>query len=230
MKKREYVITDGSRYIMQDSSGKYKLTSSSVLAEVFDEVKTADAILNNAVPKAQRTHLFVGFYENGILSHCSLSEHEKKERRDKVTAKETIKDKTFKLTEYSFEEDQDIQSLVCGFAEVKASLEKSVGLYRKLEEELLRVDYMLEDIKHYRGTKRLNARDGYKLNNLDQDLFLRRVSIKNQMEVVKKLEKHYTDIFEKIDDICNTISKVRNQTYKPRILVNLFENNDFSII
>lgn len=225
----EYFITDGTQYVSQDFSGKYRLTSNSSLAATWNSPKMAESVLNNAISKAQRMSLYVGYLENGEIVHCTLSQREKNERKKKITTQDANDKKIFRLKEYSFEDDKAVHELIEGFFSVRDSLEQYSNTYRTLENELIRLDYMLEDIKHYRGYKKLNARDGYKLHDVEQKIFLQRVSIKNQMEIVKKFEKYYSSIIDGINDICETIDKLRDQVYKPRVLISLFENNDFSV-
>ena len=91
------------------------------------------------------------------------------------------------------------------------------------------MNYIVEDIKHYHGKKALNVRDGFRLNKLEDKAILKRISVKNQLEISKKLTKHFSVISESINDICTTIDDLRNQRYKPRILIDLFENDNLDI-
>lgn len=91
------------------------------------------------------------------------------------------------------------------------------------------MNWAVEDIKHYHGKKALNSRDGFRLNRLEDKAIIKRISMKNQLEVSKKLMKHYSSIISQIEDICSTIDELRNQKYIPRVLPDLFENDNLDI-
>lgn len=228
MSKREYLITDGKNFIKQDISGVYKKVTNITLADTWDSIAVPEAIINNSVPVAQRNNLYVCSLQGDKTEKCTLSINEKRERKDRVLSPER-EEKTYKLLQYSFDKDEEVQSLIKGFKNVRDTLKSNAGSYRKYEEKLCKIDYIDEDLTHYLGRKNFNARDGYKLTGLKQKAYLKRVSIKNQIEIIKKFEKHYIKIIDAIDDICNTIDELRNQKYKPRMLVDLFENDNLNI-
>ena len=93
----------------------------------------------------------------------------------------------------------------------------------------MRMNLIVEDIKHYHGRKALNSRDGFKLNKLEDKAIIKRISVKNQLEIVKVLNKYCKTLVEPIDEICEVVDSLKNQKYKPRVLVDLFENNNLDI-
>lgn len=225
MKKQEFVITDGRKFVKQDMSGKYNLVSNSAIADFWDSAKVAESILQNSLPKYVSTKYYVAYWENGKFIKFSLSKEEKNDRRTRLTSLNND-GKSFTLGLYSFDDDEEVQKLIRGFEDVRDVFKATVNKYRTLEESLCAIDYIDEDLTHYLGRKSFNAFNGYRHNNIKQKVFLKRVSIKNQIEIVKKLNKHYEETIHHIEDICNTIAKLRTQVYKPRVLPDLFENDE----
>ena len=226
--KPEYYITDGTKFVKQNINGQYKTVSGMNLADVWDNAKVAKSVLSNSVPKVWRKTLYVAKYENGDLIKWSLSEDEKEERRDELTS--TNKEKReYKLGLYSFKEDKGIQDIIKGFEAVNTVLKDTENLHFELQKELTTLDLMLEDLKHYRLKKKLGTVDSYKFKKLGDEIVLKRVSIKNQLDILYKINQHRSAIQNQIKDICNTIDAVRNKTYTPRILLDLFENDNLDI-
>ena len=50
----QYVITDGSRWIMRNRNGKYVPTSCEALADIFSN-KAVNNLYNNSLPKALKS-------------------------------------------------------------------------------------------------------------------------------------------------------------------------------
>lgn len=228
MPKREYVLTNGIKFIKQDADGKYKQTTSIGLADSWDSGKVAESVLVNSIPKILGGKFYVAYLdETGELVKYTLSPDEKRVRKIEVTSNQ--EGKSFELCQYSFDADEEVQKIILGFEDVRDVLKSNLDKFRILEKKLCRLDYIGEDLTHCKGRKTFNARDGYKLNSAAQKLFLKRVSVKNQMEIVKSINIHYNNIMSHIEDICNTIDDVRHRTYKPRVLVKLFEDGDVDL-
>lgn len=226
--KPEYYITDGTKFVKQNINGQYKTVSGMNLADVWDNAKVAKSVLSNSVPKVWRKTFYVAKYENGDLIKWSLSEDEKEERRDELTSANKEK-REYKLGLYSFKEDKGIQDIIKGFEAVNTVLKDTENLHFELKKELTTLDLMLEDLKHYRLKKKLGTVDSYKFKKLGDEIVLKRVSIKNQLDILYKINQHRSAIQNQIKDICNTIDAVRNKTYTPRILLDLFENDNLDI-
>lgn len=229
MAKVEYCITDGHKFIKQYANGKWGATTNITIADVWDKRETAVAVLNHSIPLYMRANLYVASLDTGnIKAQVTLSENEvSKVRRDVSVSKE----KEFDLLRYSFDKDEDVQDMIRGFDTVRDVLKKygDSRYTKQIGEKMMRANLVLEDVKHYHGRKALSSRDGFRLNKLEDSAVIERISIKNQNEISKKLQRCYNDLFPIIDDICNFISELRNQKYIPRILVDLFENNNLDI-
>lgn len=230
MEHSQFVITDGNRFIKQNMNGKYSFTSNFVIADTWDSPSKAESILYNSVPSNMRFNLYVSELKDGILAgNETISRKEVVECRKHVLNEN--KDMTYELSKYSFDEDEEVQKMIKGFEDVQNTLSTYAkdSLYRQLGEKTMYMNFVIEDIKHYHGKKALNARDGFRLNKLEDKAIIKRISVKNQLEIARQLTKHYSAIFSHIDEICATISDLRNQRYKPRALVDLFENDNLDI-
>ena len=58
----QYIITDGSRFIYQNYSGKFVPTSNEVMADIFTK-KQAEGIYKGSLPKALRSVFYVKRYD-----------------------------------------------------------------------------------------------------------------------------------------------------------------------
>lgn len=228
MNKPEYYITDGTNYIKQNVNGQFKTVSNYAVADSWDSAQVAKAILYNSVPRVWRNTFYVVKYEEGNMIKWSLSGDEKEEKKSEI-ATVNKSNKSYKLDLYSFENDSEIQSIVSSLAEFNDILRETENLHLKLQEELNTLECMLEDLKHYQLKKKLGTVDSYKFKKLSDKIILRRVSVKNQLEILYKINQYRPTIKEPIKEICETIKSVKNRKYKPRVLVDLFENDNLDI-
>ena len=85
----EYVITDGSRWIMRDRKGKYVPTSCESLADKFSN-KLVNQIFNNQLPKALKTTFHVEKVDEAPLNVKQITIEEVHNNTEKVTLSENI--------------------------------------------------------------------------------------------------------------------------------------------
>lgn len=226
---KEYIITDGKRFVKQNTSGRYSFTNNVSIADIWDSSSKAESVLYNSVPRNMRFNLYVAeFKDGGIYVQETVS---KKQITDCRKAIENTESDSYKLSKYSFEDDFELQEMIRGFEEVKEVLSRFANshIHKQLEEKTMTMNLIVEDIKHYHGKKALNSRDGFRLNKLEDKAIVKRISIKNQLEISRKLLKYSPSIIDQINDICDTITEIRNQKYKPRVLIDLFENDNLDI-
>lgn len=229
MSKKEYVITNGSKYIKQSANGKFTFTTNSSVADIWNNKKTAESIINNSIPPYMRFELYVAEIKDGnVAGYETLSQKQISDCRKDVCS---LQNATYKLGKYSFDEDNDLQDMIKGFEDVLSVLNKYANnhTHKQLEEKTMTMNLIVEDIKHYHGKKSLNARDGFKLCKLEDKAIIKRISTKNQLEISKKLLKYCKEMLPQIEDICATIEEIKSQEYKPRILVDLFENDNLDV-
>lgn len=227
MGKTEFYITDGERFIRQDINGKYKCVTNCSLADVWDNRKVASAILNNSIPCAWRKSFYVAKYINGEFEKYSLTGEEKEEYIKE--ASQQRKNQSYTLDLYSFDEDKEAGNIIRGYADVLIGLENTENLHCALQNELTTLEMMREDLKHYCLRKRLGTVDSYKFKKLENEVILRRISVKTQLELLYKINKYRKDIVPIVKDICQTIEDIRNKRYKPRVLFDLFESDNLDI-
>ena len=225
MPQIEYYITDGTKFVKQAINNQYKLVTNMSIADSWDNLKVAKAVLENSIPKVWRSSFFVAKLNNGELDKCSKTEEEKRERRNELTAANDEK-REFALNLYSFEKDLDVQRIISGFDAINKMLIETENLRPRLENELATLEFMLEDLKHYRLRKRLGTVNSYKFKELGDRIVAKRASIKNQLEILRKINQYRDSLANPIRDICKTIDGVQNKKYIPRVLVDLFENDN----
>lgn len=228
MGKAEYYITDGTKFVKQAINNQYKLVTNISVADVWDNPQVAKAILENSIPKVWRSGFYIAKYKNGQLDKCSKTENEKQELRIELTSQNKDK-KEFVLNLYSFNEDTDVQKLILGFDNINTMLDETENLRPALEKQLAVLEFMLEDLKHYRLRKRLGTVNSYKFKELGDKIVSKRASVKNQLEILRKINQYRDVITNPIRDICKTIDAVQNKKYIPRVLLDLFENDNLDI-
>lgn len=224
----EYYITDGIHFIKKNVNNQYKKVSNFAIADSWDKGQVAKSILNNSIPESWRKTFYVAKYEDGSFVKWSFSEKEKEEYREDLIQNE-YKTKAYQLKLYSFEDDKDVQEIIRGFEEAYEVLQKTKITHLVLQEKLSKLEFMYEDVKHYRLKKKLGTVDSYKYKKLGDDIIKKRMSVKNQLEILYKINQYRSELEKELKGICSTISEVRSKKYTPRMLVDLFENDNLDI-
>lgn len=199
----QYVITDGTRWIMRDKHGRYVPTSCEALADVFSN-KQATGIFQSNLSKALKSVFRVQKIDEPSKLIKQISQETAQENTEKVSTAENIKcwiDKIDGLNGLATE-----------------------ALHRKdeLVQQLSKVDQELSDVNHYIEFCNLNAAQGYKAYKMIKDRRIKRRSIKNELQVVdiilsKKICETATDEIQK------AIAGMDQRTYEPRVLNELFD-------
>lgn len=223
MSTTEYYITDGTKFIKQGINNQFKTVTNISIADAWDKAQVAKAILDNSIPRSWRGKFYIAKYINGELIKCTQTRDEKQERREELTSNNENKIE-FELELYSFDKDEGVQKLIQGFDVVSELLKSTEDLKPKLEKEIATIDFMLEDLKHYRLMKKLGTVDSYKFKSLGDAFIKKRVSLKNQLELLNKINQHRDVLGTSIKDITGTIKSVRNKKYVPRVMIELFED------
>lgn len=199
----QYVITDGTRWIMRDRKGKYVPTSCEALADVYSN-KQANSIFQNQLSKALKSCFHLQKIDEVPALVKQITQKEIKENTENVLVAENIK--------YWFDKVNGLNGLA------------SEALHRKDEllSQLSKVDQELSDINHYIEFCNLNAAQGYKAYKMIKDRRIIRRSIKNELDVLniilsKKISETATDEIQK------AISGMDKRKYEPRVLNELFD-------
>ena len=199
----QYVITDGSRWIMRNQKGKYVPTSCEALADIYSN-KQADSILKNSLSKALKSCFHLQKIDKPPELVKQITQEKVNENTETPSNSENI--------QYWVDKVSDLNGLA------------SEALHRKdnLLSQLSKIDQELSDINHYIEFVNLNAAQGYKAYKMIKDRRIIRRSIKNELDVLniilgKKISETATDEIQK------AISGMDKRTYEPRVLNELFD-------
>ena len=199
----QYVITDGTRWIMRDKHGRYVPTSYEALADVFSN-KQATGIFQSNLSKALKSVFRVQKIDEPSKLIKQISQETAQKNTERVSTDENIKRWIDKIDGLN------------GLA--------TEALHRKdeLVQQLSKVDQELSDVNHYIEFCNLNAAQGYKAYKMIKDRRIKRRSIKNELQVVdiilsKKISETATDEIQK------AIAGMDQRTYEPRVLNELFD-------
>lgn len=191
----QYVITDGSRWIMRNRNGKYVPTSCEALADIFSN-KAANNLYNNSLPKALKSVFHIQKIDTPPDNIKQITQSEVENNTEKVMVAENIQKWIDKIT--------DLNGLATG------------ALHRKEElcEELSFVDRELSDINHYIEFCNLNAAQGWKAYKMIKERRIKRRSIKNEIQILNIiLDKKISDTVT--NEILESMSKMDKRTYEP---------------
>ena len=199
----QYVITDGTRWIMRDRHGNYVPTSCEPLADVYSN-KQANSIFQNQLSKALKSCFYVEKIDKPPELVKQITQEKVNENTETPSNSENI--------QYWIDKVSDLNGLA------------SEALHRKddLLSQLSKVDQELSDIDHYIEFVNLNAAQGYKAYKMIKDRRIIRRSIKNELEVLniilgKKISETATDEIEK------AVAGMDKRKYEPRIMEELFD-------
>lgn len=199
----QYVITDGTCWIMRDRNKKYVPTSNEALADIFGN-KEANSVYQNNLSKALKSVFHAEKIDKPPALIKQISHEEVKSNTETVSVAANI--------QYWVDKVSGLNGLV------------AEALHRKEEliNQLSEVDKELCDINHYIEFCNLNAAQGYKAYKMIKDRRMKRRSIKNELDVLnmilgKKLSESVTN------EITNAVLGMDKRIYEPRVLNELFD-------
>lgn len=198
-----YVITDGTRWIMKDRKGKYPPTSFVTLADLYTK-KQADAICNNSLSKALRGIFHVEKVNDVIPKQIKPVTEKDIDETEKVMVSENIQHWLNKVS--------DLNGLA----------NEALNRKDELVQSLSNIDKELCDVLHYIEFCNLNAAQGYKAYKMIKERRIIRRNIKNELNVLniilsKKISETATD------EINKCVAGMDKRTYEPRVLKELFD-------
>ena len=199
----QYVITDGTRWIMRDRKGKYVPTSCEALADVFT---------NN-----QATGIFQSNLSKALKSVFRVQKIDEPPKLIKQISQETVQENTEKVSTA-----ENVQRWIDKIEGLNGLATEALHRKDELVQQLSKVDQELSDVNHYIEFCNLNAAQGYKAYKMIKDRRIKRRSIKNELQVVdiilsKKICETATDEIQK------AIAGMDQRTYEPRVLNELFD-------
>ena len=199
----QYVITDGSRWIMRNQKGKYVPTSCEALADVYSN-KQANSVFQNQLSKALKSCFHVEKTDKPPELVKQITQEETQENTEKVSIAENI--------QYWVDKVSGLNGLAS----------EALDRKDKLIDQLSTVDKEICDILHYIEFCNLNAAQGYKAYKMLKERRIKRRSIKNELDVLsiilsKKISETATDEIEK------AVTGMDKRKYEPRVLNELFD-------
>lgn len=198
-----YVITDGTRWIMKDRNGNYVPTSFESFADIFSK-KQAENIYKSSLTKALR----------GVF-------HVEKTSEEVPAQVKPVTDKEIKDTEKVFV-SENIQRWLDKISDLNGLASDALHRKEKLNQQLSNIDKEICDVLHYIEFCNLNAAQGYKAYKMIKERRIIRRSIKNELNVLniilsKKISETATD------EINKCVAGMDKRTYEPRVLKELFD-------
>lgn len=198
-----YVITDGTRWIMKDRNGKYVPTSCESFADIFSK-KQAENIQKCSLAKALRGVFYVEKMSEEVPAQVKPVTDKDIEETGKVMVSEDIK--------YWLDKATDMSNIA----------NEAINRKRKLCQELSLVDKELCDILHYIEFCNLNAAQGYKAYKMVKERRILRRKIKDEISILDSIlgQKVSQTAKNAIQKIAENMDK---RTYEPRVLKELFD-------
>lgn len=198
-----YVITDGTRWIMKDRNGKYVPTSCESFADIFSK-KQAENIQKCSLAKALRGVFYVEKMSEEVPAQVKPVTDKDIEETGKVMVSEDIK--------YWLDKATDMSNIA----------NEAINRKRKLCQELSLVDKELCDILHYIEFCNLNAAQGYKAYKMVKERRILRRKIKDEISILDSILGQKVLQTAK-NAIQKTAENMDKRTYEPRVLKELFD-------
>lgn len=198
----QYIITDGTKYIMKGKRGNFTPTNCAAWAEIFSKEKATN-VLNNQISKNLRKGYHIELLESDPPGIKSVT---------KTDLKQTEKVMETDVTQEWISRIRGLNGLI-----QDAKIRKV-----ELTQQLSDVDEQLCDIYHYIEFSKLNACQGYKAAKMIKDKRIARRRIKNELQVLSIiLSSNISDEIEQ--EVVGRIKGMDNRVYNPRSLTELFE-------
>jgi ferritin-like protein len=198
-----YVITDGTRWIMKDRNGKYVPTSCESFADIFSK-KQAENIYKSSLTKALRGVFHVEKTSEEVSAQVKPVTDKDIEETGKVMVSEDIK--------YWLDKATDMSNIA----------NEAINRKRKLCQELSLVDKELCDILHYIEFCNLNAAQGYKAYKMVKERRILRRKIKDEISILDSILDQKVSQTTK-NTTQKTAENMDKRTYEPRVLKELFD-------
>lgn len=210
-KRKEYIITDGKKYIREDVNGRFTTTNNITLASVFERANSAEGILKNAVSLSIRRGMYVAEIINGEVVKLKY-EIVRPEKLDKTSSGKTVK--------FDFKDDalDKTIKIVSDFEElIKVSEHRSAQILTDLQ----KVEAEKDEILHAIESKNVNACKACQLEVELRDVLRKRRRLKNELQVIKSITK-VNSIKKDLLQMTSSITALGEQVYKPCLRPDLF--------
>lgn len=207
----EFIIASAAntnKYLQRGKSGKMSATNQPGLATRFADKGKAWRVLNSQIPKKERT-------EWTILAY---NEEQKRDNHKRFRASTDMS----VVTEKDFDWERVKRNITESFSEIIAYKEL-------LSDRLNQVGAELCDCEHACEFFKYDVVRGYKLYAMIRERRIKRRYYKNELRRVNSiLEMSYLDIVS--GEIENSFKEIDEQTYKPRVLTELFDDLSYPAV
>ena len=203
-KIKDYVITDGEKFLYKNCTGKYIMSRGESMAELFTKGQ-AEQVLKNSVPKAMK----IGLYIKKL--------HEPDSKQIKLVSNKDIRNNTETVmgTDY-------VENWLAKLSTLNGLVEDANKRKTELSEQLSSVDKDLVDLDHYIEFSNCNAYQGYIAYKTCRDMLRKRRSIKNEMAVLDIiLDKEFGEVI--VDVAKKQIAGMDKRKYQPRHMIELYD-------
>lgn len=223
MIKGFYVLTDNQgSYIREDKlTKKYVPVRSLKQAKVWDSKEKATSILKNSIGKTIRNKYVVKLIETEVKTEVTDT-IEKKEHTNVKSIQKLSNNAPKEILTSSIEEDQ-IEDWLNKINQIVNVMSGSETRKKELLEKLSNIDKQIVDVEHYIEFNNFNAAQGWGCYKMLQTLLKQRRNYKHELQVIRIIEQSNFKT-DSLSHIAERIELVKNQSYVPRVLTELFDN------
>lgn len=209
-KMAAYIISDGrGKYIRKDFAGKYSPVRSEALADVWDEKIKAQNVLRNQINRNMRNRYKVVEIDIQPISK-EVAITKGVDLKKDIVPKSGIKEWETQIDKWG----NEITSLSNFINDMENRREL-------LTKALSDVDKEIVDIEHYIEFGKFNAYQGWLAFSMLRHRLKKRRKVKDELQVISQINDCKINS-SMVSDIQNTIHKMGERLYKPRILTELF--------
>lgn len=203
-KIKDYVITDGEKFLYKNCTGKYIMSRGEAMAELFTKGQ-AEQVLKNSVPKAMKRGLYI------------KKLHEADPKQVKIVSTKDIRVNTETVMETDY-----VAEWLSKLSTLNGLTEDAVKRKKELAELLSTIERDLVDLDHYIEFSNCNAYQGYVAYKTCKDMLIKRRTIKNEMAVLDIiLDKEFGEVI--VDVAKKQIAGMDKRKYRPRHMVELYD-------
>lgn len=206
-----YIISDGKgRYIRKDYAGRYSPVRSEILADVWSEKSKAKNVLENQMNRNIRNRYKVVEIKDLNDNKERASVSKKDELKKDIIPKADIEEWKTQIDKWG----NEITLLREFITDMESRRET-------LSKVLSDVDKEIVDIEHYIEFGKFNAYQGWLAFSMLRYRLKKRRKVKDELQVITQINNCKINSTT-VSNIQNTIHKMNERLYKPRVLNELF--------
>lgn len=195
-----YYIKSGSSFIRRDCKGKFAKTKSINFADEYDSEWVAKRVIENCISPRERRECHIIF------------------RKDTAKAPE-------KIIKRSTEESHNISVWEKELDKLGSFIESRGKRLQNLCDQLSDIDKEIVDVEHYIEINDLMDSEACAILAMLQSKLRSRRNIKNEIQIIKAIDDCNID-GTMFDSLRVVIDQIRNKTYTPRKLSELFDKKE----